>query len=72
MAGSYVWAKTARPSASAFALANEFSDHVMERQNYLYLAHSKLRPASIRPRDPHRARISPTFAPCRGSAETAR
>ncbi len=32
-----------------FCLANEFSDHVMERQNYLYLAHSKLRPAAIGP-----------------------
>lgn len=30
-----------------FCLANEFSDHVMERQNYLYLAHSKLRPAAL-------------------------
>ena len=30
----------------ASVLANEFSDHVMERMNYLYLAHSKLRPAA--------------------------
>jgi len=32
-----------------FALANEFSDHVMEKQNYLYLAHSKLRQCSFGP-----------------------
>ena len=32
-----------------FALGNEFSDHVTERQNYLWLAHSKLRPASLGP-----------------------
>ena len=32
-----------------FALGNEFSDHVTERQNYLYLAHSKLRPSSVGP-----------------------
>ena len=30
-----------------FALANEFSDHVTERGNYLWLAHSKLRPAAL-------------------------
>ncbi|QDU90683.1 Fumarylacetoacetate (FAA) hydrolase family protein [Pirellulimonas nuda] len=32
-----------------FAIGNEFADHVMERQNYLYLAHSKLRPCSFGP-----------------------
>jgi hypothetical protein len=32
-----------------FALGNEYADHVMERQNYLYLAHSKLRQCSIGP-----------------------
>ena len=30
-----------------FALANEFSDHVTERHNYLWLAHSKLRQAAL-------------------------
>ena len=37
------------PVRIGFALANEFSDHVTERQNYLWLAHSKLRPASLGP-----------------------
>jgi len=32
-----------------FALGNEFSDHITERQNYLWLAHSKLRPAALGP-----------------------
>lgn len=32
-----------------YAVGNEFSDHVMEKQNYLYLAHSKLRPSSFGP-----------------------
>ncbi|NBV61694.1 MAG: GguC protein, partial [Rhodobacteraceae bacterium] len=31
------------------ALGNEFSDHVTERVNYLWLAHSKLRVASYGP-----------------------
>jgi hypothetical protein len=30
-------------------LGNEYSDHVMERRNYLYLAHSKLRQSSFGP-----------------------
>ncbi len=32
-----------------FVLGNEFSDHVVERQNYLWLAHSKLRQAALGP-----------------------
>jgi hypothetical protein len=32
-----------------FSLGNELSDHVTERENYLYLAHSKLRPCSVGP-----------------------
>ncbi len=49
IAGVYVIAEDGTPFRVGFALANEFSDHVMERQNYLYLAHSKLRPASFGP-----------------------
>lgn len=49
LAGVYIIAADGTPFRIGFALANEFSDHVMERQNYLYLAHSKLRPASIGP-----------------------
>ena len=49
LAGVYVIGKDGTPFRLGFALANEFSDHVMERTNYLYLAHSKLRPASFGP-----------------------
>jgi hypothetical protein len=49
IAGIYVIDEKGRPFRIGFALANEFSDHVMERVNYLYLAHSKLRPASFGP-----------------------
>lgn len=49
LAGIYVIGADGTPFRLGFALANEFSDHVMERQNYLYLAHSKLRPAAIGP-----------------------
>ena len=34
--------------ASASPPGNEFADHVMERKNYLYLAHSKLRECADR------------------------
>jgi hypothetical protein len=38
-----------RPRRLGCALGNEFADHVLERQNYLYLAHSKLRPCAFGP-----------------------
>ena len=43
MAGIYVIGKDGTPFRLGFALGNEFSDHVTERVNYLFLAHSKLR-----------------------------
>ena len=49
IAGIYLISSTGRPFRVGFALANEFSDHITERMNYLYLAHSKLRPASLGP-----------------------
>ena len=49
IAGYYVIARDGTPWRVGFSLANEFSDHVTERINYLYLAHSKLRPASLGP-----------------------
>jgi hypothetical protein len=47
--GLYVIAPDAVPWRVGFALGNEFSDHAMERRNYLYLAHSKLRTSSFGP-----------------------
>jgi hypothetical protein len=47
--GLYVIASDGTPCRLGYALGNEFSDHAMERQNYLYLAHSKLRQCSFGP-----------------------
>jgi hypothetical protein len=47
IAGIYLIDDRGVPRRLGFALANEFSDHITERQNYLYLAHSKLRSASV-------------------------
>jgi len=49
IAGIYLIAKDGTPCRVGFTLANEFSDHVTERTNYLWLAHSKLRPAALGP-----------------------
>jgi hypothetical protein len=49
LAGIYLVAGDGTPCRLGFVLANEFSDHVTERTNYLYLAHSKLRPAALGP-----------------------
>lgn len=49
IAGIYLNGPDGRPHRLGFALGNEYSDHVTERQNYLYLAHSKLRHCSIGP-----------------------
>ena len=49
IAGIYLIGPDGTPHRIGFALANEYSDHVTERQNYLLLAHSKLRAAAIGP-----------------------
>jgi hypothetical protein len=49
LAGLYLVDPVGKPWRLGFALGNEYSDHVMERQNYLYLAHSKLRACAIGP-----------------------
>jgi hypothetical protein len=49
LAGLYLIDDAGRPVRLGFALGNEYSDHVTERQNYLLLAHSKLRHSSIGP-----------------------
>lgn len=49
LAGLYLIGEDGKPYRLGFALGNEYSDHVMERQNYLYLAHSKLRQCAIGP-----------------------
>lgn len=49
LAGIYLIGPDGTPHRIGWALANEFSDHVTERINYLFLAHSKLREASFGP-----------------------
>src|SRR5215469_5704347 len=49
IAGIYLIDPRGLPLRLGFCLANEFSDHVLERQNYLLLAHSKLRQAALGP-----------------------
>lgn len=49
IAGLYLIASDGQAVRLGFALGNEFSDHVTEKINYLYLAHSKLRQVSFGP-----------------------
>ena len=49
VAGVYLIGADGTPHRLGFVLGNELSDHVTERKNYLYLAHSKLRPCAIGP-----------------------
>ena len=47
--GLYLIGPDGTPWRLGFALGNEYSDHVTERVNYLWLAHSKLRVSSFGP-----------------------
>ncbi|MBB4841346.1 hypothetical protein HNP52_004448 [Sphingomonas kyeonggiensis] len=49
LAGIYLIGPDGTPWRLGICLANEFSDHVTERHNYLWLAHSKLRQAALGP-----------------------
>ena len=49
LAGVYLIDDDGNPVRLGVALGNEFSDHVTERGNYLWLAHSKLRRAALGP-----------------------
>ncbi len=49
MAGVYLIGDDGMPVRLGFCMGNEFSDHVTERGNYLWLAHSKLRQAALAP-----------------------
>jgi hypothetical protein len=49
IAGLYVIDDDGNPWRVGYALGNEFADHVLERKNYLYLAHSKLRECAFGP-----------------------
>jgi hypothetical protein len=49
LASVYVIDHEGTPRRVGMTTANEFSDHQIEKQNYLYLAHSKLRNCAIGP-----------------------
>jgi len=49
IAAVYIIDRQGHPVRIGFTTGNEFSDHVMEKKNYLYLAPSKLRNCSIGP-----------------------
>ena len=49
IAGVYIVDAQGTPRRIGFTVGNEFSDHVFERKNYLYLAASKLRTCAIGP-----------------------
>lgn len=68
IAGLYVIGPDGTPFRLGFALANEFSDHVTEKGNYLWLAHSKLRPASVGPE----LRVGPLPEDIRGTSRIRR
>lgn len=66
--GLYVIADDGTPCRVGWALGNEFTDHQMERKNYLYLAHSKLRASSVGPE----ALLGPLPADVRGTSRILR
>lgn len=49
LAAAYVNDSNGKPWRIGMMTANEFSDHVMEKKNYLYLAPSKIRDCSLGP-----------------------
>lgn len=62
IAGIYLIGPDGVPRRLGFALANEFSDHVTERVNYLFLAHSVAAPGVLRAGDPARRSAPGTCA----------
>lgn len=49
VAGVYIIDRNGKPWRIGLTTGNEFSDHIMEKKNYLYLAPSKLRNCAIGP-----------------------
>jgi hypothetical protein len=49
LVGLYIISNEGEAIRVGYTLGNEFSDHRLEQQNYLYLAHSKLRQCSLGP-----------------------
>ncbi|MBL8232688.1 MAG: GguC protein [Bryobacterales bacterium] len=71
IAGVYLIDPEGTPRRIGMAQGNEFSDHVFEKRNYLYLASSKLRHCSIGPElilDPEFSAVPGTARVLRGDA----
>jgi hypothetical protein len=68
IAGVYVIDYSGRPRRVGMTIGNEFSDHEMEKLNYLYLAPSKLRNCSIGPE----LTLDPDFTMVEGIARIER
>lgn len=71
LAGVYVIDAAGQPRRLGMAIANEFSDHALEKTNYLHLASSKLRTCALGPElviDPDFSRVAGTVAIERGGA----
>ena len=49
IAALYIVDADGTPRRLGYALGNDFSDHMLEQQNGIYLGHSKLRPCSLGP-----------------------
>ena len=68
VAGAYLIARDGSPFRVGLMQGNEFSDHVLESKNYLYLAPSKLRSCSVGPE----LVIDPDFQDVRGTVTIER
>jgi hypothetical protein len=68
IAGVYIIDNNGHPRRVGMTMANEFSDHRLEKQNYLYLAPSKLRNCSIGPE----LIVDPDFSDVPGSVHIER
>ena len=68
IAGVYVIDAEGNPRRVGMAIGNEFSDHVLERRNYLYLAASKLRSCAVGPE----LVLNPDFSDARGEVAIER
>jgi hypothetical protein len=68
IAGVYFIDADGTPRRVGMATANEFSDHVLEKRNYLYLAASKLRTSAIGPE----LVLDPDFSDVRGTVSIER
>jgi hypothetical protein len=68
IAGVYIIDAEGAPRRIGMATANEFSDHKLEKRNYLYLAASKLRCSAVGPE----LVLDPDFSDVRGNVSIER